>query len=252
MSNAVTEMKSEPTDLVVVPITPPAMLQMAIERGANLEQLEKFMDLSQRWKDEEAKKAFDAAMAKFSKTAPTLGKDKEVDYTSNGKRTRYSHEDLAGISEVIRPLASKHGLSYRWRTEQPNPGAVKVVCILTHVDGHFTETPLEAAFDTSGGKNTIQGLGSAISYLERYTLKAAFGLAAKEQDDDGNGFGGSDGPINEIQKTEIIQRLRATNSDTIRFLKIFGAKSVDALLASQFAEVDKALTKKETKCKSTK
>jgi hypothetical protein len=39
--------------------------------------------------------------------------------------------------------------------------------------------------DDSGGKNKIQAIASAKSYLERYTLLAITGLATKDMDDDG-------------------------------------------------------------------
>jgi hypothetical protein len=39
--------------------------------------------------------------------------------------------------------------------------------------------------DTSGSKNPIQALGSAVSYLQRYTLLSLAGLATEDQDDDG-------------------------------------------------------------------
>ena len=54
-------------------------------------------------------------------------------------------------------------------------------------------SPQEAPLDTSGGKNNIQAMGSAVSYLERYTLLAITGLSTKEMDDDGRGAGAGDG-----------------------------------------------------------
>ena len=59
---------------------------------------------------------------------------------------------------------------------------------MTHKQGHSEETELEAAADSSGGKNMIQAQASTITYLQRYTLLAATGLATKDQlDDDGRG-----------------------------------------------------------------
>jgi hypothetical protein len=48
---------------------------------------------------------------------------------------------------------------------------------------------MEAAADISGSKNQIQAIGSAVTYLERYTLFASYGLASKDQDDDGKASG---------------------------------------------------------------
>src|SRR5690606_10591416 len=43
--------------------------------------------------------------------------------------------------------------------------------------------------DGSGNKNAIQGIGSTSTYLQRYTLSAAFGLTTADEDDDGEATG---------------------------------------------------------------
>jgi hypothetical protein len=58
-----------------------------------------------------------------------------------------------------------------------------VTCIISHRDGYFEETTLSAGRDESGSKNSIQAVGSTLTYLQRMTLKAALGLAAAEDDD---------------------------------------------------------------------
>ena len=167
-------------------VTPDKMLQMAVEQGADLDKLEKLMDLQERWEKSEAKKAFVSAMNRFKANPPKLVKNHKVDYTNTkGQRTHYNHATLDHICEVIGSALSEVGISYRWQTEQMDNGAVRVTCILTHESGHSEETPLQADPDQSGGKNSIQAVGSTVTYLERYTLLAATGMAAEDQDDDG-------------------------------------------------------------------
>jgi hypothetical protein len=67
----------------------------------------------------------------------------------------------------------------RWPTQ------IAVTCVLTHKMGHSEETTLKAIPDTSGNKNTVQAIGSTVTYLERYTLLAAMGMAAAGMDNDG-------------------------------------------------------------------
>src|SRR5437660_174203 len=64
-------------------------------------------------------------------------------------------------------------------------GTIRVTCILTHVQGHSEQVSMSAQPDTSGSKNSIQAIGSTASYLQRYTLFAATGLAPKDADTDG-------------------------------------------------------------------
>jgi hypothetical protein len=58
-----------------------------------------------------------------------------------------------------------------------------VTCIIAHSAGYSEENSLSAPFDPSGNKNPLQAIGSAQTYLQRYTLKAALGLAAAKDDD---------------------------------------------------------------------
>jgi hypothetical protein len=58
------------------------------------------------------------------------------------------------------------------------------MCAVTHVKGHVERCIMKALADESGGKNSIQAIGSAITYLQRYTLLAATGLTSADIDDD--------------------------------------------------------------------
>lgn len=162
---------------------PPDYLKAAIASGAGVDVIERLLALQERWEAANARKEFDAATAALRADLPKLIKTSKVNYNS----TSYKHEDLAEIIEALAPVLSKHGLSFRWKTAS-SPTSVSVTCVLVHKSGHSEETGLCAAPDNSGGKNPIQGIGSAVSYLQRYTLKAALGVAAAE-DDDGRGGG---------------------------------------------------------------
>lgn len=164
--------------------TPMAMLSQAIEKGVPPETLEKLMALAERWEANQARKAFDAAMAEAKAEMPVIVKNREVDFTgTSGKRTNYRHEDLAGIASLVDPVLAKHGLSYRYRTSSLPNEPVTVTCIVSHRLGHSEENPLSAGRDDSGNKNSVQAVGSTITYLQRYTLKAALGLAVSNDDD---------------------------------------------------------------------
>jgi hypothetical protein len=75
--------------------------------------------------------------------------------------------------------------------------------------GHSERTPLEASPDASGGKNGIQAVGSTVTYLQRYTLLSATGMAVQDQDDDGRG--GKRMPEAEVEQWH--QRIAAVQDD---------------------------------------
>jgi hypothetical protein len=168
--------------------TPLAMLQQAVQGGATIEVLERLMSLQERWQAHEARKSFDNAMAECRADLPKIIKNQKVDFTSARGRTNYKYEDLSEVVETVAPVLARHGLSFRWRTDSTKDGLVSVTCILSHRQGHSEDTTLAGPYDQSGNKNPIQAIGSVVTYLQRYTLKAALGVAAGH-DDDGRSAG---------------------------------------------------------------
>lgn len=155
------------------------LLGDAVSNGADTETLEKLIELKERTDNNEARKSFDASMADLRSDLPTITKDNSVSH----KGGNYEYEDLSTIVEKVSPAMAEHDLSFRWRTDSEETNQVKVTCIISHRDGHSEETTLSAKPDTSGSKNSIQAIGSTVTYLQRYTLKAALGIAAGPDDD---------------------------------------------------------------------
>jgi hypothetical protein len=231
---AVIEHQSNVAPIRGASMTPMDMLNHAVESGANIETLTKLMDLQERWEKNQARKAFDEAIASAKNDIPVIGKNKAVDFTSQKGRTNYRYEDLAGIAKIISPILAKNGLSYRYRTETAN-GFVAVTCIISHKDGHSEENTLSAAHDQSGNKNSIQAVGSTITYLQRYTLKAALGLAAAE-DDDGKASTNTidDGPISEEQVKQMRDLIEESGADIALCCEKWGVEALPDLPASKF------------------
>lgn len=173
--------------IVAVDTSPSALLRIAVEQGADLDRMERLMALQERWEANEARKSFVNAMASFKAEPLVIYKRKQVGYTTKeGEFVGYKHAELADVTDVIAPAMARHGLSHRWVPRQDG-GQIHLDCIVTHALGHSETVSLSAPPDTSGKKNTIQAIASTISYLERYTLLAASGMATTGMDDDGQG-----------------------------------------------------------------
>lgn len=189
-------------DLPSVEVTPMHMLQLAVQQGANVDQLTKLMDLQERFEATEARKAFVSALNKFKESPPSLTKNKAVDFQTQKGRTHYRHATLDNVSSIIGEALSKVGISHRWDTEQLEGGLIRVTCVLTHERGHSERTPLQAKPDESGNKNSIQAVGSTVTYLQRYTLLAATGMAVSDGSDD-DGRQGKKLPDNTIEDFKV-------------------------------------------------
>lgn len=170
---------ADKNELATTASDPSELIRFALEKGADLDKLEKLLEIRERYEKSEAVKAYNQAMAMFKANAPKINKDKEVSFGT----TKYNHATLYNVTEKINTELAKWGLSASWKTAQN--GLISVTCRITHKQGHFEETTISAPADKSGSKNDIQSIGSTITYLERYTLLALTGLATVDQDDDG-------------------------------------------------------------------
>lgn len=164
--------------------TPDRLLELAVNKGADVNALEKLLDLRERFEREEARKAYFAAKARFQALAPTIKKDKEADTG----RFKYAYATLSGIATQIREALESCGLSYRWNIDDKGDD-ISVTCILSHESGHSEHNSMTAPADDSGAKNAIQQRGSTVTYLQRYTLIGVLGLSSANDDDDGRSAG---------------------------------------------------------------
>jgi hypothetical protein len=165
----------------VTPANPMEMLSRAVMSGAAPEIIERLFALQERWEATIARKAFDRAIALARPEFLPIIKSNKVKYGN----TTYEYESMADIEDAILAALSNHGLSYRFRTSVSNdkPAMIIVTCRVTHVDGHAEENSLPGPADASGSKNPIQAIGSTVTYLQRYTLRSALGLAPTKDDD---------------------------------------------------------------------
>lgn len=224
----------------LTPITPMAMLATAIEKGMAPETIEKLMALAERFDATQARKAFDEAMSAAKAEIPVIKKNRHVGFESKrtGDRTDYAYEDLGEIARTIDPILSRHGLSYRFRATSNINEPVAVTCIVSHRLGHSEENTLHAGRDESGNKNSIQAVGSTITFLQRYTLKAALGLAAAK-DDDGKQADQTVALITVEQADELMALLTETKSNAAAFLKTIKLENLSDIRADKFEAAKK-------------
>ena len=195
------------------------------------------MALQERYEANQSRKAFDAAIADAKAAMPKIVKD------AQGHNSKYA--PFATIAAAVDPVLSANGLSYRFRTAQADK--ISVTCILSHRDGHSEETTLSAPPDTGPGRNALQAIGSTLTYLQRYSLVQALGLAAAP-DDDGKAAGSSE-TIDEGQIESLQRAIMEADADLPRFLKYFDIQKLDDLLAKDFDRALQAIHKSAEKRK---
>lgn len=170
-------------------------VQMEILREADPNLMMKRLEVWREFKAMQAKDAYVAAFAEFKRNPPNIVKDLRndqygSDYTSLGNLVNTTNKALA-----------QHGLNARWDVDQSVAGSIKMVCILSHVEGHQETVTIAGPPDDTGNKNALQRIKSTLTYLEGATFQAITGIVANEfaVNDDGNSAGqqtpGSDSPV---------------------------------------------------------
>lgn len=233
MSNQSLEKVSSHESTAVAPVTPMEMLNRAVAAGADIDVLEKLMNLQERWEASQARKAFDEAVAAAKAEIPPIARNATG---HNSKR----YADFSAIAKVVDPILGKHGLSYRYRTTQSDK--ISVTCVLSHKAGHSEETTLTGPADGSGNKNAIQAIGSTLTYLQRYSLVQMLGLAAAA-DDDGKA---SDGKplITQEQADNLHDLIEANSKSRSMFLRWAKVEKIEDIQAEYYESCIDAINAK--------
>lgn len=143
----------------------------------------------------------------------------------------YTYADLPTILNVINPLLAKWRLGF----SQPLEGN-SVRTIVFHVD---TGETIESSIDIPQGvmlkgMNDFQVLGSAISYLRRYSISSILGIVS-DKDTDASGEQVSTPSKRILNESEFIRLCGAINAGT---MTPAGAKAKFALTPSQIETID--------------
>jgi hypothetical protein len=238
-AQAITERLEQAQQVVVTaPAANPVMdmIRQAVAAGQPLDVIRELKDMAKELAADEARRAFDAALSDAKSEMPVILKNRSVGYDhkdGNGK-TSYRHEDLGEIARTVDPILSKYGLSYRFRTTSEPNQPVVVTCIVAHRAGHSEENTLSAGRDESGKKNSIQAIASTITYLQRYTLKAALGLAVSDDDDAARADEAAVDTITEDQRSELQRLLEDAGATADQFCAIAKIEALSDLPSGRF------------------
>lgn len=122
-----------------------------------------------------------AALAAFQANRPTLTKTNPVDVVKDGRKLySYSYADLADVEETVLPLLGAQGIAWHCHTEFTN-GTLMLVCTLEHASGDMRSS----VFPIQAKLTDPQGMGSYLTYFQRYALMMITGVHAAGEDDDG-------------------------------------------------------------------
>jgi hypothetical protein len=173
-----------------------AMLLLAIQRATaadnlDLGKIKELFSLHRELKAEAARIAYDAAFAKLQLDLPIIDENGEV--VGRDGQVQSTYAEWEDINEAIKPILARYGFGLSFRTGRTDDAdhIPTVTAIISHDQGHRESTTMELPEDLSGDMNDLQAVGSATSYMKRYTALAILNLVSRKREDDDGRAGGA-------------------------------------------------------------
>lgn len=228
----------------------PLFLGFSAKQIADLpvDQLERLMQMQERVRAEDARKAYNAAMN------AAQGEMGRISTDASNPQTRSRYASYGQLDKALRPIYSRHGFAVTFNTGDGPDQHVRVLATVTHADGHERDYQADIPCDGKGPKGNdvmskTHAAGSAMTYGQRYLLKLIFNVAIGENDDDGNGAASSDvnALISEAQCDELLALADEVGADKGRFCKFVGVESFAQITVANFAKARSLLNAKRKK-----
>jgi len=128
---------------------------------------------------------FAKALAAFQADLPKIDKNKLVEIETEGNKDDYdySYATLDHVSEIVLPRLAGHGMSFTAYPGTGSGGSLSLRYFLLHESGGYIGTEWPISSDAKGMRR-VQNLGGLITYIRRYALTSATGVAPEMDDDD--------------------------------------------------------------------
>ncbi len=196
----------------------------------NGEALDLLLKAEERREAKAAEAAYVKSFAQMAPKLPVITEYGEIRYGGELISTYALWED---INEAIRPILHRFGFAMSFRVDQNEGEVIGVTAVLSHTEGHSTSTTIKLAPDASGEKNSVQAVGSSVSYGKRYAATALLNLTTRGEDDDAAETGSF---VTPHQALRIESALKLARADTERFLRFFKVERIHRIPADRFEE----------------
>lgn len=139
--------------------------------------------------------ALSAALSEFQGKIKQPQMSKEVTVqTKGGSKYKFKYADLSACMAAAAPVLMEMGLSVAQIITDR-----KLITLLTHKSGQWLKSEVGI-----GSASTYQDLGSAITYLKRYSYCAILGIVA-DDDDDVNAACGNNAVMTDLKPQAVQQ-----------------------------------------------
>ena len=159
---------------------------------------------------------------------------------STNPHFKSKYADLAEVLNTVRPVYSKHGIAIVQSTGFDG-GMVSVTTALVHKEGGY----ITSVASCTPAKTDGQGIGASTTYLRRYSLAAATGVA--QEDLDGNDSAHNrPAPAPAKPSNQLLDLLAATEDATSEEALRSLYKATENLVEHEKGEARKAIVQKRS------
>ena len=165
-------------------VDPQALIARAIDKNLPIESMERLLAMRRELRAEWARDQYFAALARFQKQCPIIGKSMTVrNKPEKGGGVRYKYAPLDVIIGEVKNVLEANGFSYTLATEQ-TADSVTAICNAHHIAGHTESARLTVPIDHEAYMTEPQKVASALTYASRYAFRNVFGIMTGDEDDD--------------------------------------------------------------------
>lgn len=179
--------------------------------------------------------------ALFAALAAAQGEVENATKASTNPHFKSRYADLAEVLNTVRPVFSKHGLAIVQSTGFDG-GMVSVTTALVHKEGGY----ITSVASCTPAKTDGQGVGAATTYLRRYSLAAACGVAQEDDDGQSAAHGKAPAPAFAKPSNQLLDLLAATEDATSEEALRGLYKATENLSEYEKGEARKAIVQKRS------
>ncbi|WP_375663852.1 MULTISPECIES: ERF family protein [unclassified Bartonella] len=192
------------------------ILNKALDSDVDMDRLERLLDLREQEIKRQERQNFVRDLSAVQMAY------KNIEQNAINKHTNSKYATLDQYIDAVKDGLATYKFALFYRIKNQTEKNVTIEITLSHPSGNEISTEGTFPIDSTGSKNSIQSLGSTLTYARRYLLGMLLNLASKEDDTDGQMQAKEDDTNNQKvsskQIKQIEELIEQTESDKNKLL----------------------------------
>lgn len=194
------------------------ILNRALENDVDIDRLERLLALREKEIERQNYQSF------VSDLSAMQTEYQKIEKTAKNNHTNSKYATLDQYIDAVKDVLAKYNFALFSHIKNQTEKNVTIEMTLSHHSGQKISTQGTFPIDGTGSKNSIQSVGSTLTYARRYLLGMLLNVASKEDDTDGNI---PTKPACPQQINEIKRLMKQTNTEETNLLSYAKVERLD-------------------------